>query len=263
MIDSHCHLDAAEFHADRSDVIERAFFSGIRDIVVPAVDESSWARIMALATAPAAGLSIHAALGIHPVAIPACDEADDDAMMERLEALVSTTHPVAIGECGLDTTIDLVKAPLERQERLLRAQLEIARKQALPVIFHARGPTTYDRLARLLDETGLPQGGVIHSYGGGAEMLKRFLDHAVMFGFAGPVTYPNARKVRASLVAVPDDRLLAETDAPDQTPAPIRPARCEPAHLTRNIDAMAAARGVSSAQLAALTTDNARRLFGL
>ncbi len=263
MFDSHCHLDAAEFDADRSAVLERACFAGVREIVVPAVDEASWSRIVALAKGAADGLRIHPALGIHPLAVPACDGADDDALMERLEAHVARSRPVAIGECGLDATIDLAKAPLERQERLLRAQLAIARRHALPVVFHVRGPTTYERLARLLDETGLPHGGVIHSYGGGAEVLKRFLDHPVMFGFAGPVTYPNARKVRASMVAVPEGRLLAETDAPDQAPAPHRPARCEPAHLVRNLEAMAAARGVSLEHLAAVTTDNARRLFGL
>jgi len=171
---------------------------------------------------------------------------------------------VAIGECGLDDTIDMARAPYPRQEALLRGQFAIAARHGLPLILHARGRGAYARLVEFLDTCALPPASaVLHSYGGGIDLLKRFSEHRLYFGFAGPATYPNARKVRTSLLAVAEDRLLAETDAPDQTPEPHRPGRSEPSYLGAIIAAMAAARGKDVAELNQLTTANARRLFGL
>lgn len=170
---------------------------------------------------------------------------------------------VAVGECGLDAAIDLEAAPWSRQERLLRAQLALARRRELPVILHARGPEAYRRLGEILREGTLPAGGgVIHSYGGGVDLLRRLSLPNLYFGFAGPATYPGARKVYASIRAVPGDRLLAETDAPFQTPVPHRPGRSEPGYVFEVIAGMAAARGEAPSALAARTADNARRLFG-
>jgi len=192
------------------------------------------------------------------------DPEQDDNVLQRLEHAISIERPVAIGECGLDTTIDLTRAPMARQERLLAAQLELARIQDLPVVLHARGPGCYALLLGFLKRHELPsRGGVLHSYGGGAEMLKGFLDMPLLFGFAGPATYQNNRKVAASIKAVPSNRLLAETDAPDQTPEPHRPGRSEPAYVADVIRGLAAIRGETEAAVAELTKNNARRLFGI
>lgn len=263
MIDSHCHLDAAELDVDRSAVLARAALAGLEAIIVPAVDEISWQRITTLVSAPAP-VTLYAALGLHPVAVPALPPEDDPALMERLDDALSRHRPVALGECGLDTTVDMRRAPIERQERLLIAQLAMARRHELPVILHARGPGSYARLDALLRLHPLPdRGGVIHSYGGGASMLPLFLRHGLMFGVAGPVTYAGARKVCAAVAAIPDDRLLAETDAPDQTPAPWKPGRCEPGYLPAVVAAIARVRGREATEMAALTAANARRLFAL
>ncbi len=263
MIDSHCHLDCDAFDQDRPPALARAARRGVQHIIVPAVGEATWEPILALASA-ISPTRCHAALGIHPIVIPGLDPADDAGLMERLRARVSQSRPVAIGECGLDTTIDLTRAPFERQQAVLRAQVAIARDVDLPVILHARGPGCYAALLDLLESEPLPKaGGVIHSYGGGVDLVRRFAALPLMFGFAGPATYPNARKIRASIAAVPEDRLLAETDAPDQTPVPYRPGRSEPAYVPEIIAAIASARGASASQIEALTTANARRLFGL
>lgn len=264
MIDSHCHLDASGFDADRSDVLSRARAAGVTALVVPAVGEATWEPILRLAVER--DPRCHPALGVHPVALPDCDPVDDEALMDRLEEVVSHHRAdlVAIGECGLDSTIDLERAPLERQERMLRRQLALARATDLPVILHARGPHTYERLHAVLKaEPMAPRGGVIHSYGGGVDFVKRFLDFPLFFGFAGPATWPNARKVRASIQAIPDDRLLAETDAPDQTPEPHRPGRNEPAHLGVIVEGIARAREDHPQRIARLTEENAKRLFRL
>ena len=263
MIDSHCHLDDVSFDDDRPSALDRAFAAGVTDIVIPAVAEASWIPIIALASR-SSPVRLHAAVGLHPVAVPELPELDDEALLERLDAVLTHHRPVAVGECGLDTTIDLSRAPIDRQERLLAGQLALARRHQLPVILHARGPGCYARLADFLDAHRLPErGGVVHSYGGGAGLLSRFVRHRLLFGIAGPVTYPGARKVCATVAAIPDERLLVETDAPDQTPVPFKPGRCEPAHLPPIIAAVAAVRGREAADIARCAASNARRLFGL
>jgi TatD DNase family protein len=126
MIDSHCHLDCDAFDSDREAVLQRAATAGVQEIVVPAVDERSWDPIVALARRDA-NPRCFAGLGVHPVALPAMDVADDVAVLSRLRARIEHEPVAAIGECGLDTTIDLDRAPLTRQEMFLRAQMEMAR----------------------------------------------------------------------------------------------------------------------------------------
>lgn len=261
MIDSHCHLDCDAFDADRDAVLARARAAGVTDIVIPAVDPVSWSRIRSIAsTSP----RIHATVGIHPVALPSLDAADDDARLESLEKQAQFGGIVAIGECGLDTMSDHPEVPLDRQRRVLSAQLALARALDLPVILHARGPGAYSLLSEHLKKEQMPaRGGVLHSYGGGAEMLKAFLRWPLCFGFAGPATYRNAPKVTAAIAAVPEERLLAETDAPDQTPEPHRPGRSEPAYVAEVIAGLARARATTPERIAHVTTENARRLFRL
>jgi TatD DNase family protein len=262
MIDSHCHLDCDAFAVDREGVLQRAQVAGVTDIVVPAVDESTWQPILALQGRSGAP-RCHGGLGIHPVALPAMLPEDDTVVLKRLESAMQRARLVAVGECGLDTTIDLGQAPIERQERMLDAQLALARSAHLPVILHARGPGATDRLFRLLDRTPAGWSGVLHSYGGGAELLRQYLHLPLCFGYAGPATYSNARKIRAAIAATPADRLLAETDAPDQTPEPHRPGRSEPAYLADVIRGLAAARGTGPEDIQSLTAANARRIFCL
>ena len=239
----------------------RAWARGVTDIIVPAVDEASWSVIADIARREP---RCHATVGIHPIAIPFMDPADDDAMLDRLRVRVRQGGIKAIGECGLDDSIDMAKAPYERQERLLAAHFAIADEADLPVILHARARGAYDKLLAFLRKHPLPRaGGVLHSYGGSIDLLPKFQAFDLYFGFAGPATYPNARKVRTSLVNVADDRLLAETDAPDQTPEPHRPGRSEPAYVADVINGMANARGLAAEACTALTTANAKRLFKL
>lgn len=262
MIDSHCHLDVDAFAPDRAEVLARAAAAGVTDVVVPGVDRASWSAIAALARAGSAP-RCHPAYGVHPVALPATEPAEDAQDLEILREFLTRERPAAVGECGLDSTLDLERAPLDRQERVLRAQLALAAGLDLPVILHARGPRTNALLADLLDAHCPPRGGVVHSYSGGVDLVRRFLPHPLFFGFAGPATWPNARRVRAAIQAVPLDRLLAETDAPDQAPEGRRPGRSEPAYVAEIVAALASLRGESVAEVAAATAGNARRLFRL
>ncbi len=188
----------------------------------------------------------------------------DEAQLFELENLAREAGAVAIGECGIDAAIDLQRASLARQRRVLLEQLALAARLDLPIILHARGGEAYGLLADILAEVGLPpRGGVIHSYGGGVELLRRLRYDDLYFGFAGPATFQGARKVHASLRAVAAERLLAETDAPDQTPAPHRPGRSEPGYVLEVIAAMASLRAFTTEAMAKLVSDNARRLFRL
>ena len=258
MIDSHCHLDAAAFDADREEVLARALARGVTDLVVPAVGPDAWAPLVALCRGRS---GLHPALGIHPQLLPALDPRHDDRHLADLEAALARGGAVAVGECGLDGAAGASGAPLDRQVVVLRGHLALARRHRLPVVLHALR-SLEPLLALLRSEPPLPAGGVLHSFGGGPEQVPAFAALGLHFSFAGPVTYENARRPLAAARAVPRDRLLVETDAPDQTPRPHR-GRCEPAHLVEVVAGVARALGIALEEVDALTAANARALFRL
>ncbi|MBN1960270.1 MAG: TatD family hydrolase [Deltaproteobacteria bacterium] len=261
MIDSHCHLDNEIFASDREAVLSRARAVGINAIVVPAVDVASWQNILKLAQQNHQP-QCYVALGLHPVSLLSNNQADDLKNLIKLDALARTSNIVAIGECGLDASIDLELASFTRQEIILHYQIDLAFELDLPLILHARGKAAYRRLAALLNETGVPNAGaVIHSYSGGVHMLSDFQHDHLYFGVTGPVTYPDTRRVHASVQAISLQRLLIETDAPDQTPVGHRPGRCEPAYLNDIAVAVATIRNKKIEKIKAITQENTCALF--
>jgi TatD DNase family protein len=252
VIDTHCHLDVAAFDADRDAAVARATAAGVTGIVVPAIRPHTWHRVRALAHRHAAA-GVRHAIGIHPQIVP---ELDPDELAGDLTArLVDAARDAcAIGECGLDGGT----AQHALQEQIFRAHLRAARDTGKPLVIHVL--RAHDAAPRILREAG-PVTGVLHSYSGGADLVAVYRDLGMAFSFAGPVTYPNARRPVAAARAVPDALLLAETDAPDQAPARHRGDRSEPAFVADVIDGLAAARGTTAGAIAALTTANARRIF--
>jgi TatD DNase family protein len=204
---------------------------------------------------------VHAALGIHPQALPLLDPAHDDRHLSDLESLLSGGGAVAVGECGLDGPTAAAGVPIDRQLTVLRGHLDIARRLGLPVILHSF--RSHDSMLVALERDGVPGGGVLHSFSGSAEQVGSLAALGLHFSFAGPVTYEKARKPLAAARAVALDRLLVETDAPDQTPRPHRGARNEPGNLPLVLAAVANAIGATAADLDVVTTRNARRLFRL
>lgn len=255
VIDTHCHLDIAAFDADRDDVLARATAAGVTGMLVPAIRPRTWPRLRDLA---ARYPTVRIALGIHPQVVPelAPDEVPD-GLVDVLAREIEDSGAVAVGECGLDGGT----ADPARQEQLFRAHIRAARAVNKPLVIHVL--RAHDAAPRILREERADEvGGVMHSYSGGEQLVPVYRDLNLCFSFAGPVTYPNARKPIAALRAVPDALLLAETDAPDQAPAPHRGGRSEPAYVAAVIAGMAAARGATSREIADLTAANARRLFG-
>jgi len=256
VIDSHCHLDKAEFDADRGAVLARARAAGVTDVVVPAIGPDSWDALAAWARATP---GVHFGLGVHPQLLPELDPSGDGARLETLEAALARGGAVAVGECGLDAP-SAAGAPMERQIEVLRGHLRLARQLGLPVVLHCL--RAHDPLLALLAEEPLPAGGVLHSFSGSAEQVREYLRSGLHFSFAGPVTYETARKPLAAVRAVPEDRLLLETDAPDQTPRPHR-GRNEPAFVAEIAAAVARALGTTVDEVDARTTANAQALFRL
>lgn len=261
MIDTHCHIDSPRFDPDRDEVLARARQAGVTCLVVPSLGPDTWEPLLGWAAGrpTTGGPEIRVALGIHPQLLPVLDPRDDERHLDRLEALLARGAATAIGECGLDGP-SISGAPMERQVAVLRAQLSLARRFGLPVLLHCL--RAHDPLLALLGEESLPAGGVLHSYSGSAEQVRAYLRYPLHFSMAGPITYERARKPVLAVRAIPRERLLVETDAPDQTPRPFQ-GRCEPAHLTRVVDAVAQALGVEAGEVAAVSSHNARELFGL
>ena len=256
LIDSHCHLDIAAFDADREQVIARAVTAGVSGILVPAIRPATWEALHGLVRA-----GIRIAIGIHPQAVPelAADELPAGMSCDQLAARIADAtrdaRAIAIGECGLDGAT----GERELQEMIFRAHIRAAHLTHLPLVVHVL--RAHDRAPIILREERAA-GGVLHSYSGGAELVPVYRDLGFAFSFAGPVTYPNARRPLEAARAVPDELLLAETDAPDQAPASRRGGRSEPAYLPEIVAGLAAARGQPVEEVARRTAENARRIFG-
>ena len=252
MIDTHCHLDLAAFDADRDAVVARATAAGVIGMLIPAIRPHTWGALRELAHRHTAA-GVRFALGIHPQIVP---ELDADELAGDLAARLAeaAADACAIGECGLDGGTGAHAL----QEQIFRAHIRAARDTGKPLVIHVL--RAHDAAPRILREAG-PVTGVLHSYSGGAALVPVYRDLGLAFSFAGPVTYGNARRPIAAARAVPAALLLAETDAPDQAPERHRGGRSEPAFVADVIAGLAAARGATADDIAALTTANARRIF--
>jgi TatD DNase family protein len=254
-IDTHCHLDAAEFDADRAQVLDRARLGGVRLLVIPAVEARGFAQVRQLAHAHG-----HAyALGIHPLYVDRMQPGD----LEFLAALArsSLTDPrfVAIGEIGLD---QFAGAPdLALQEPVYRAQLRLAAELGLPVIVHVR--RSADRLLYHLRRQAVA-GGIVHAFNGSPVQAQGFLDLGLRLGFGGAATYDGSLRIRRLATQLPLGSLVVETDAPDIPAQWLRhglpgqaPGRNEPGELPRIGAALAQLRGLPVADFAEATALNA------
>lgn len=257
MFDSHCHLhdDRVTDHQRQIDDARRA---GVRGFLLAGVSPNGWRDEDAIARKNA---DVFVSYGVHPQLVAESDVPFVDALERELKT-PSLTKPVAIGEIGLDAYTKERRATLDRQAQAFRAQLALARDHDLPVILHVL--KTHEEALAILKRDGLPKaGGVVHSYSGSVDLLEQYLPLGLHISLAGSVTFKNAVKAPAVAKAVPRERLLVETDAPDQTPEPHRPHANEPRFLPDIVRAIAALRGEAPEELGDYTAVNARRLFRL
>jgi TatD DNase family protein len=266
-IDTHCHLDAPEFAADRDAVRQQARAAGVALCVLPAVQRSDWAGVQDLAVRHGDAY----ALGIHPLYVPQADEEDLQALDAALAAAGNDPRLVAVGEIGLDFFVPALCEPAmrERQWHFYIAQLKLARKHGLPVILHVR--RSADLLLKGLRQVGV-SGGIAHAFNGSAQQAQAFIDLGFALGFGGAMTFDRATALRELARTLPPDALVLETDAPDIPPhwlyrtaddrASGQPqGRNAPAELPRIAQVLAELRGVDLALLAAATRRNAQRVL--
>ncbi len=255
LIDTHAHLDQDEFSADREAVLARAFEAGVWAVISIGVSATSSAATVELATRYAP--RVFAAVGIHPNYSHEALPGDWD----QIVALASRDRVVALGETGLDRFRD--HAPLAVQQEYFARHLELSQQSGLPFIVHTRD-SQFETLEMLRQARRRgPLIGVMHSFTHDTACAAECVELGMHISFAGMVTFKKSDELRRTAAAVPADRLLVETDSPYLSPQPLRGKRNEPAHMVHTAACLAEARGQTLAELAALTTANARRLFGL
>lgn len=251
LIDSHCHLDVADFADDRERVIEHCKQLGIAQIIVPGIDQPGWQQLLELCRHHCALLP---ALGLHPVFIDS-HQPDD---IQSLEVSIATHHPVAVGEIGLDFFIR--KLDRDKQQRLFEAQLNIARNAGLPVILHCR--KSHDQVLQTLKRIPV-KGGFAHAFNGSRQQAEQYIDMGFKLGFGGTLTYEGSNKIRTLAESLPLSAIVLETDAPDMVVAAHRGERNSPEYLPDCLAAMANIRGEDPEIIAAQTTHNVRDVLDL
>lgn len=259
-IDTHCHLDAPEFDADREAVVARARQAGVGLQVLPAVLAAHFDTVRELAHQH--GLAY--ALGIHPLYVERSTEADLDRLAQALHRHRDDPRLVAVGEIGLDFFVPGLDA--QRQQHFYLAQLKLARAAGLPVILHVR--RSADQLLAGLNRVAVA-GGIAHAFNGSAAQAARFVAQGFRLGFGGAMTHERALQIRRLATELPATALVLETDAPDIPPAWLyrRAAeraegavqqRNQPAELPRIAQTLAGLRGWTLQQTADITSANAR-----
>ncbi|QUN29473.1 TatD family hydrolase [Cupriavidus sp. KK10] len=256
-IDTHCHLDASEFDADRQQVADAAEAAGVRGIVVPAVAVWNFDAVRALARHDARCVY---ALGIHPLCSPGAGQADLDTLRREVAASMGDPRFVGIGEIGLDFFVAGLDA--EHQTWLYAEQLKIAREFDLPVLLHVR--KSQDQVGAQLRKLGVKRG-IAHAFNGSNEQARRFVEQGLKLGFGGNVTFSRARQIRRLATKLPLEALVLETDAPDMAPAWLSDDQFGEQHKARNSPAevagvarvMAELRGIDAMALAQATWRNA------
>ncbi len=249
LIDTHCHLDAAEFDADRDAVAARARAGGVGVIVVPGVERAGFTALLAACERYP---GCFPALGIHPLYVGSAAPEDLTALRE----MIVLHRPVAIGEIGLDFFVP--DYDRERQEFYFSEQLKIAREFDLPVLLHIR--RAQDTVLKFL-RLAKVKGGIAHAFNGSRQQAEEFIKLGFKLGFGGAMTYDRATRLRELAATLPLDSIVLETDAPDIPPAFVGKARNSPEYLPRIAETLAELRGMTVAEVVEATTANAKAVL--
>jgi TatD DNase family protein len=248
VIDSHTHLELCE--QSDAELVEAASAVGVTRMLTVGIDGASCRAALAAAEAFP---QVFAAIGRHPNAAKGFDDAD----LAELQALAAHERCVAIGETGLDFYRD--GAPAEDQQRAFAAQIALARETGKPLVIHSRAADS-QTLAQLADEAdGVSV--VMHCFSM-PDRLSECVERGYAISFAGNVTYKSATDLAEAAAAVPEERLLVETDAPYLTPQVVRKQRNQPAFVAHTLAFVAELRGVTPDELGAVVERNAARVFG-
>jgi TatD DNase family protein len=253
-IDTHCHFDFAPFSGNEEESLRLAAAAGVEKIIVVGVSADRFAGVMALAEQ---WPPLYAALGTHPMAIAQHDDSHlgqlEDYLKQRPKKLV------AIGEIGLDLFID--NPQFDKQERVLDAQIRLAKQYDLPVILHSR--RTHDKLALHLRRLDLPRRGVVHGFAGSEQQALAFIRAGYAIGVGGTITYERASKTRNTIARLPLTSLLLETDAPDMPLQGFQGQANRPERVKNVWQSLCELREESPQEIAETLLENTRTLFQL
>jgi len=250
LVDTHAHLDGAEYSADLDAVLARAAAAGVSTIVSAGQDEATSRATLALA---ARHRDVRPAVGVHPHLASSAGD------LHWLRGLVQDPAVAAVGECGLDYHYDF--SPRGVQRDVFARQLELAGETSQPVIIHCR-ESEDDLIGHLRRHYERDRRAVVHCFTGTFDFGKALIDEFdVYLGIGGAVTFKKAEALHDAAARLPLERLVLETDCPYMTPSPHRGKRNEPAYLALTCARLADLRGVTVDAISQATTDNARRLF--
>lgn len=252
LIDTHCHLDFPDFEAERDEIVARAHAAGVAQMVTISTRVRKFPTILAIAEKYP---TVFCSVGTHP------HNADEelDVTVDELVRLAQHPRVVAIGEAGLDYFYD--NAPREAQAQGLRNHIAAARITGLPLVIHSRSADE-DMAAILTEETekgAFPF--LLHCFSSGADLARVGVELGGYVSFSGILTFPKSEELREIAKTVPTDRMLVETDAPYLAPKPFRGKRNEPAYVAHTAAVLAQTLGIGEADMAAVTTENAFRIF--
>ncbi len=245
-IDTHCHLDAAEFNSQRDTIIHKAQAAGVATLVLPAIECSNFAMVRTLCTeypncAPA--------YGIHPLYVERATPDD----LDKLRDYFAQADTVAVGEIGLDFFVK--SSDEEKQEFYFAEQLKLAREFDLPVLLHIR--RAQDTVLKHLRRIHV-RGGIAHAFNGSEQQAEEFIKLGFKLGFGGAMTYSRATRLCKLAAILPLESIVLETDAPDIPPCFLeRGQPNKPEYLPRIAQTLAELRGVSLKEIARVTTENA------
>ena len=248
-VDTHCHLDAAEYAADRDAVVEAARASGVTQIVVPAIGRENFGVVAELDLRYP---GCRHALGIHPMYVDRAQESD----VADLDARLALGRAIAVGEIGLDFFVEGYDQA--RQEWFFAEQLKLARKYELPVLLHIR--RAQDTILKHLRRIPVP-GGIAHAFNGSRQQADAFIALGFKLGFGGALTYPRALRIREHAATLPLEAIVLETDGPDMPPEFAPRSRNDPGNLPRIAAELARLRDLPLGTLAAATSANARTIL--
>ncbi len=246
LIDTHCHLDAAEFDPDRDQVVAGARAAGVEMQIVPAVEKGNFPAVLDCCRRYS---GCYPALGIHPLYVDRAQEADLDA----LRTAVVQERLVAIGEIGLDFFVP--DYDQDAQEFYFFEQLKVARGAGLPVLLHIR--RAQDQVLKHLRRIRVC-GGIAHAFNGSRQQADEFIRLGFKLGFGGAMSYPRATRLRELAATLPLEAIVLETDAPDMAPAWVGKGRNSPENLAQIARTLAKLRGIAFEEVVLATSANAR-----
>ena len=243
-IDTHCHLKLESCDTE----VAAARDAGVAALVAIGTDVADSREALAVAGRHP---EVRASVGVHP------HEASGGT--DGLADLLELADVVAVGECGLDYHYD--HSPRPDQRRVFAGQIALAHEAGLTLVVHTR--SAWDDTFAILAAEGVPERTVMHCFTGGVPEAERALEIGAYISFSGIVSFPKAPEVREAAARCPADRVLVETDAPFLAPVPLRGRPNSPAYVPLVGAALAQARGMAPEDVAAVTTANAVRAFGL